>query len=58
MWRTVEDWSRLQVGFRHPEGVFEVVELVVKANDISTRQLFLGQLVTSPFRPASDKALP
>ncbi|MFR9681112.1 MULTISPECIES: hypothetical protein [Corynebacterium] len=42
----VEDWSRLQIGFRHPEGVFDVVELVIKANDCSTGQLFLGQLVT------------
>ncbi|CAB0693693.1 hypothetical protein FRC0032_01090 [Corynebacterium diphtheriae] len=41
--RTVEDWSRLHIGFRYPEGAFDVVELVVKTHDISTRQLLLGK---------------
>lgn len=40
--RTVEDWSRLHIGFRNPEGAFDVVALVVKTNDISTGQLLLG----------------
>ncbi|STC67571.1 Uncharacterised protein [Corynebacterium diphtheriae] len=40
--RTVEDWSRPHIGFRHPEGAFDVVELVVKTHDISTTQLLLG----------------
>ncbi|WP_157894208.1 hypothetical protein [Corynebacterium diphtheriae] len=41
--RTVKDWSRPHIGFRHPEGAFDVVELVVKTNDISTGQLLLGK---------------
>ncbi|CAB0521799.1 hypothetical protein FRC0470_00945 [Corynebacterium diphtheriae] len=41
--RTVEDWLRLHIGFRYPEGAFDVVELVVKTHDISTRQLLLGK---------------
>ncbi|CAB0566927.1 hypothetical protein CIP107528_01999 [Corynebacterium diphtheriae] len=40
--RTVKNWSRPQIRFRHPEGAFDVVELVVKTHDISTRQLLLG----------------
>ncbi|CAB0615964.1 hypothetical protein CIP107543_01902 [Corynebacterium diphtheriae] len=41
--RPVKNWLRPHIHFRHPEGVFDVVELVVKTHDISTGQLLLGK---------------